>query len=262
LILLLLRLCDLRKTFEFWNFGCWCWWIERAFLFFVFGVAAAFAAYKGGCLCVRFVMGISMVVTVPSTLVLAAYVACRDSVPPYISYPLLQASLVGFAAAVSAYPAVNYTALFGKTSEGSFPWWSYTAFYPYLLTLRGYVILRRLKSKEPVYTEIKNGLFVGGWPWLQADVPPGSPAVVDCTCELPRSSSALPLPYLCIPTWDTRGPRPSDIELAVRWAVKRRSQNLPVYVHCAFGKFDSSFFFLSSPLFGAVYGKGRYLLVL
>lgn len=236
--------------------------MDRAsFRVFVFGVAAAFAANKGGCLFVRFVMGISMVVTVPSTLVLAAYVACRDSVPPYISYPLLQASLVGFAAAVSAYPAVNYTALFGKTSEGSFPWWSYAAFYPYLLTLRGYVILRRLKSKEPVYTEIKDGLFVGGWPRLQADVPPGSPAVVDCTCELPRSSTALPLPYLCIPTWDTRGPRPSDIELAVRWAVKRRSQNLPVYIHCAFGKIDSSFFFLSSPLYGAVYGNGRYLLL-
>ncbi|XP_062207528.1 uncharacterized protein LOC133909213 isoform X2 [Phragmites australis] len=29
--------------------------------------------------------------------------------------------------------------------------------------------------------------------------------------------------------------QPSQIESAVRWAVRKRSQNKPIYVHCAYG---------------------------
>lgn len=181
-------------------------------------------------------MGVSLVVSVPSALVFGSYLTLKDSVPSFISLPLLQASLVGFAAATSALPSVNYTALFGKSSDGSFPWWSYALYYPYLVSLKTYVNVRRLKTKEPLYTEISQGLFVGGWPSLLRDVPSGKPAVVDCTCELPRSLCVQQLPYLCIPTWDTRGPRPDDIELAVRWAIKRRGQGNPIFIHCAFGR--------------------------
>ncbi|KAG0560395.1 hypothetical protein KC19_10G177900, partial [Ceratodon purpureus] len=182
-------------------------------------------------------MGISLVVGLPSAAVLAAFVALRQSnAPPYITLPVLHSSIVGFTAAIAAHPRINYTGLFRKSREGAFPWWSYAAFYPYLLTLRAYVHARRFLSQEPVFTEVEPGLFVGGWPALQRDVPPGLRGVVDCTCELPRNSCVNELPYLCVPIWDTRGPQPVEIENAVQWALKQRGESgHPVLVHCAFG---------------------------
>ncbi|KAI7746126.1 hypothetical protein M8C21_026620, partial [Ambrosia artemisiifolia] len=67
-------------------------------------------------------------------------------------------------------------------------------------------------------------------------MPPGNPAVVDCTCELPRVFRVSGgNGYLCVPVWDTRAPDPGAIENAVRWACRKRSQNVPVFVHCAYG---------------------------
>ncbi|XAR71088.1 hypothetical protein NMG60_11028192 [Bertholletia excelsa] len=48
-------------------------------------------------------------------------------------------------------------------------------------------LLRRLRSGEAPYTEICEGLYVGGWPCSHEKLPPGSPAIIDCTCELPRN---------------------------------------------------------------------------
>lgn len=182
-------------------------------------------------------MGISSIVSIPSTILLGSYISLRNHAPSYILFPILQASLVGFTAAIAAHPSVNKTALLGKTPDGDFPWWSYAAFYPYLYGLRAYVLLRRMRSKEAVYDEVSPGLFVGGWPTYDGDMPPGNPAVVDCTCELPRPAHSTGLPYLNIPTWDSRGPKPEDIELAVSWAVTQKTQeNRPIYIHCAFGE--------------------------
>ena len=108
-------------------------------------------------------------------------------------------------------------------------------FYPYLLTLKSYVHLRRLKSREPVFTEVEPGLFVGGWPTFERDVPPGLHGVIDCTCELPRNACLRDVPYLCVTIWDTRGPRAEEVESAVQWALKQRDVKHPVLVHCAFG---------------------------
>lgn len=181
-------------------------------------------------------MGLTFYAALPSAAVLAAYVALRQSgAPTFVTLPVLHSSLVGFSAAIAAHPRLNYTPLFGKRSSGSFPWWSYLAFFPYFLALKSYVHLRRLKSGEPVFTEVEPGLFVGGWPALQRDVPPGLKGVIDCTCELPRNACLDELPYLCVPTWDTRGPRPTEIENAVRWALEQRAEKHPVLVHCAFG---------------------------
>ncbi|KAK1324097.1 hypothetical protein QJS10_CPA02g00970 [Acorus calamus] len=82
--------------------------------------------------------------------------------------------------------------------------------------------------------EISEGLSVGGWPSSVGNLPPGEPAVIDCTCELPRSSSVLKNAYLCVATWDTRAPLPSQIESAVRWACRKRAQGKSVFIHCAF----------------------------
>ncbi|KAF9593741.1 hypothetical protein IFM89_024879 [Coptis chinensis] len=61
------------------------------------------------------------------------------------------------------------------------------------------------------------------------------PAIIDCTCELPRNVAFLKNAYFNVPTWDTRAPQPAQIESAVRWACRKRAQKSPVFVHCAFG---------------------------
>ena len=45
--------------------------------------------------------------------------------------------------------------------------------------------------------------FVGGWPESDCCFPAADPAVIDCTCELPKTHNAKR--YLCIPVWDTHG---------------------------------------------------------
>ena len=45
--------------------------------------------------------------------------------------------------------------------------------------------------------------YLGGWPASLAMTPSGNPAVLDCTCELPRMQKNLP--YLNLPVWDTHG---------------------------------------------------------
>ena len=68
---------------------------------------------------------------------------------------------------------------------------------------------------------IVEGLYLGGWPFLSKHLPPGSPSVIDCTCDLPRSSFIPADEYLCLATWDTRAPTPCQIELAHVGLVKR-----------------------------------------
>jgi hypothetical protein len=46
-------------------------------------------------------------------------------------------------------------------------------------------------------------LYIGGWPEQPQWLPAGNPAMVDVTCELPRTF--FDSPYLCLPTWDTQG---------------------------------------------------------
>ncbi|KAL5974676.1 hypothetical protein ACLOJK_031346 [Asimina triloba] len=106
---------------------------------------------------------------------------------------------------------------------------------PFLVGVRIVGFVRRWRSRELPYNEVCEGLYVGGWPSSLDRVPSGAPAIIDCTCELPRISALSKNPYICIPTWDTRAPQPSEIESAVRWALRMRSQKRPVYIHCAYG---------------------------
>ncbi|EPS69094.1 hypothetical protein M569_05674, partial [Genlisea aurea] len=153
----------------------------------------------------------------------------------WLSIPLIYSSLVSFLVAVASHPSVNLPILLGKSTDGSFPLWSLIVFSPYLYFVRVFSAIRRLRSGEAPYTEIAEGLYVGGWPYAPDKLPPSKPAVIDCTCELPRKNN-LPLnAYLCIPAWDTRAPSPSDIERAVNWACRKRAQGVPLFIHCAYG---------------------------
>ncbi|PKA65401.1 hypothetical protein AXF42_Ash005735 [Apostasia shenzhenica] len=180
-------------------------------------------------------MGISKAVGVVGFAFFLAAVDLKGSNIKLIPISLLLNSLIAFLVAIASIPVINFPSIFGKRSDGTFPLWSKILFFPFLFLVRLYVLFRRMKSREPIYNEISEGLFVGGWPYSKKHLPPGNPAVIDCTCELPRSSFVSKDAYLCLPTWDTRAPHPTQIEAAVHWACPMRAQKKPIYVHCAFG---------------------------
>ncbi|XP_048442007.1 uncharacterized protein YnbD isoform X1 [Pyrus x bretschneideri] len=180
-------------------------------------------------------VGISVLIGLKAAVYFALFAYLGSSGFTVLSIPFLYASMVSFLVSLAALPSIDLPMLLGKNSDGTFPIWSIIMFSPYLYFVRFFSALRRMQSREAPYTEISEGLFVGGWPSSQDKLPPGDPAIVDCTCEFPRNSEVSGHSYLCVPTWDTRAPPPVAIESAVKWACRKRAQNKPVFVHCAYG---------------------------
>lgn len=180
-------------------------------------------------------MGISVLIALKATSLFLCFGYLRSLGFMLLSIPFLYASLIDALVAIASHPSINLPMLLGKQSDGSFPNWSLIMFSPYLYFVRVFSALRRLRSGEPPYTEIAEGLYVGGWPSAPDKLPPGDPAIIDCTSELPRKPEFSGLAYRCIPTWDTRAPQPADIESAVKWACRKREQNKSIFIHCAYG---------------------------
>ena len=180
--------------------------------------------------------GISRLIGLKAAVLLSVAYFFHGLGATLISFPLIYASMIAMLVSIASHPAIDLPLLLGKASDGSFPLWSWIMFSPFLLFIHMFVLLRRFVKNEPLYTEIADGVFVGGWPSSVEHLPPCDPAVIDCTCELPKSPTLSNNAYLCVATWDTRAPQPSQIESAVRWAMRKRSQNKAIYVHCAYGK--------------------------
>ncbi|KAK4750276.1 hypothetical protein SAY87_027725 [Trapa incisa] len=180
-------------------------------------------------------VGISVLIALKAFCLLFVFVFLNLIGLGLLSPPFLYASTVSLLIAAASHPWINLPMLLGKGSDGSFPIWSIVIFSPYLYFVRVFSFMRRLLSGEAPYSEVYEGVYVGGWPSSPDKMPPGGPAIVDCTCEFPRLSEFSSHPYLCVPTWDTRAPRPEEIESAVKWACRKRAQNRPVFIHCAYG---------------------------
>ncbi|XP_015876362.2 uncharacterized protein LOC107413027 [Ziziphus jujuba] len=180
-------------------------------------------------------LGISLLIGLKAVLLFLLFAFLSSFGFALLAVPFLYASLVSLLVALASHPSINLPMLLAKNSDGSFPIWSIVLFSPYLYFVRVFSTLRRLFSGEAPYSEISDGLYVGGWPSSPDRLPPGNPAIVDCTCEFPRRSEFLGHAYFCIPTWDTRASQPHEIESAVKWACRKREQNRPVFVHCAYG---------------------------
>lgn len=178
-------------------------------------------------------MGISILIGLKATAYFLLFACLRAYGFTLLSIPFLYASLVSVLVSMASHPSINLPILLGKTSDGSFPIWSSIMFSPFLYFVRAFSAVRRFVNKEDPYTEICEGLYVGGWPSFSDKLPPGNPAVIDCTCEFPRC--CVGNAYMCVPVWDTRSPEPAEIESAVRWACRKRAQNRPVFIHCAYG---------------------------
>lgn len=180
---------------------------------------------------------ITIVTAIPTILLMCLYYEIHDFASPFETYLILHASLVGFVITICTLPFVNWTRVLGKLDSGLIPGSSYFLFWPYFLSLHAHVALKRYFSTELRFTEVRDDLFVGAWPSRPADIPARGllPAIIDCTCELPRMSCAMCSPYLCVRAWDSCAPTPSDIELAVRWAMLKRVEGIPIFIHCANG---------------------------
>ncbi|KAF5957483.1 hypothetical protein HYC85_004708 [Camellia sinensis] len=190
--------------------------------------------------------GLSVLIAMKATFLLLAFAYLRTLGFTLLSLPLLYASLVSMLLSIASHPLLNLPMLLGKNPDGTFPIWSLIMFSPYLYFVRGFSVLQRLWSGEAPHSEICEGLYVRGWPYSPEKLPPGNPAIVDCTCELPRNLEFSGHAYLCIPTWDTRAPQPCEIESAVCWACRKRAQKIPIFIYCAY---DCSFDFVMLMLF-------------
>ncbi|KAK9823004.1 hypothetical protein WJX81_005381 [Elliptochloris bilobata] len=170
------------------------------------------------------------IATLPAVLA----VLLRRHAPLPVTLVLCHIALTGFAVSIAASDAMaaDSTGLLGKDRDGVIGWWAWPLFWPYHLALRVKLHYQRWVSTEPLYSRIADGWYLGGWPAHGDLVPPGGPAVVDVTCELPRRHSQ---PYSNVPVWDTHAPTPAQIEAGVRWALRQREAGRPVYVHCAHG---------------------------
>ncbi|CAA3030623.1 Phospho phosphatase [Olea europaea subsp. europaea] len=180
-------------------------------------------------------VGITMLLGLEAATLFMGFTYLRNRGFMLPAIPVLYASLVSFLVAIAAHPSINLPILLGKGTDGRFPIWSLIMFSPYLYFVRLFSALRRLRSGEAPYSEISEGLYVGGWPYSLDKLPPGNPAIIDSTCEFPRIMELSGHAYFCIPTWDTRSPQPAEIESAVKWACRKRAQKIPVFVHCAYG---------------------------
>lgn len=179
--------------------------------------------------------GISVFIAIKAAVLFMLFVGLKRFGLLLLSLPFLYASLISVLVSIASHPYINLPMLLGKTSDGKLPFWSLIMFSPYLYLARNFSIIRRFFSKEDPFNQICEGVYVGGWPYSIEAMPPGNPAIIDCTTEFPRRDEFSGNAYLCIPTWDTRSPHPADIESAVKWACRMRAQGRPVFVHCAYG---------------------------
>lgn len=201
-------------------------------------------------------VGLSVLIAMKATCLLFVFAYLRILGFSLLSVPFLYASLVSFLVSIASHPSINLPMLLGKNSDGSFPIWSLIMFSPYLIFARAFSLLRRLSSGEAPYSEIYEGLYVGGWPSSLDKLPPGNPAIIDCTCELPRNLKSAGNGYFCVPTWDTRSPQAAEIESAVKWACRKRTQKAPIFIHCAYGSY--AFSFLNSDTTSVIFSFAIY----
>lgn len=179
--------------------------------------------------------GVSRFIFLKSALHLMIFMYLRSIGFRLIAIPFLYASLISLLVSIASHPHINLPMLLGKSTDGSIPLWAMVIFSPFLCFMWMFSLVRRFMSREEPYTDICEGVYVGGWPSSLATLPPGKPAIIDCTCEFPRKSKFSKNAYMCIPTWDTRAPQPSEIESAVKWACRKRAQGVPIFIHCAYG---------------------------
>ena len=119
-----------------------------------------------------------------------------------------------------------------QDAGGHLPPWSLILLGPYHAALRSKLAMQLARSDEPLWNEVAERWFLGGWPASPDDLPPSARAVLDITAELPRTHTDRA--YSCVRVWDTHAPSVADLDRAVAWARQQHAKG-GVYVHCAHG---------------------------
>ncbi|MBI5387893.1 MAG: dual specificity protein phosphatase family protein [Verrucomicrobia bacterium] len=145
-----------------------------------------------------------------------------------------------------------------KRGDGRFAWPSWLLFAPYHIFNHVFLEVFRRTSREPRWTEIVPGLWLGGRlrPWDEVkwknetrlgraanDAP--SFSVLDVTGEFAevqwlRAADS----YLCQPMLDTTAPTTEQLRCGLDF-IRERLAHGPVYVHCAFGHSRSATFVIA-----------------
>jgi hypothetical protein len=134
---------------------------------------------------------------------------------------------------VAAAYLVGESGVFGKRQDGRLPPLRVLAFLPYFVLAWAIRDLVPLVTREPAWTEVAAGLWLGRYVRNHAALPDGVECVVDLTAESP-AIGGLPdsVEYICVPTLDGSAPPPGLFETLVG-RLAQSSQRL--YVHCAAG---------------------------
>jgi hypothetical protein len=161
---------------------------------------------------------------------------------------LVAAGLVAWAALSLAAVCVLYARAIdgtrnpGPVLKGDVRPWLQPVFFPYRFVAWSLTaIVRALRLRDPVISEIGPGLFMGVrlFPH-EADklASRGIRHIVDLTCELPTNESLAREPFerLGVPTLDRCPPTLDQIASIAEWAAQRHAAGEAVYVHCAFGR--------------------------
>ena len=143
----------------------------------------------------------------------------------FLLWPTVTCLLVGL-----AYAGLG-AGVFGKRPGGSLPLVTRVLLLPYLGFTWAIWKLKRKISREPYFSEVVPGLWVGRRV-LGEELPEGVQIVVDVTCEFAEPDSVLRrCEYRSLPTLNYAAPEPRAFgSLAAELAGREG-----IYIHCAQG---------------------------
>lgn len=159
---------------------------------------------------------------------------------------LLLKLILGWAAlsflVVSSAYWLNTATVFRKRKDGSLPWYSRWLFIPFLFSAGLYNLQARRRDKVAPIQRVSGGLYLGAR-LTAADMAQlrdeQITAVLDVTAEfaaLDELSQSDDISYLNIPVLDHASPSHTQLQQAVNWLQRQRSEGRKVLVHCALGR--------------------------
>lgn len=123
--------------------------------------------------------------------------------------------------------------LFGKRADGRLPLARVVLLLPYFLVAWAIRDFAPLATREPAWSQVADGLWVGRYVRSYAALPEGVGCVVDLAAESP-AIAGLPdsVEYVSVPTLDGSAPPEQVLERLVGGLAESPAA---LYVHCAAG---------------------------
>lgn len=103
-------------------------------------------------------------------------------------------------------PAHSLATRSPQRADGGMPWHRWLLLAPFHLSAQLVMAGYRLLSGEALATEVDAGLWLSGCPSHRRDLPlHDPPALLDVTCEMPRTIRSGSAAYRVLPSWETHG---------------------------------------------------------